>query len=92
MMGLKSKHGSFLGMIPYDFRKPTWARLKRTMWNPAEERTIVPRDYGIGWTLNLYRLREKSPLLLWLLIASVTTAAARGIYRFFAAPDEDSDE
>jgi hypothetical protein len=74
--------GSFLGIIPYDFRKPTIARLKSRMWNPEEGRIIVPRDFGIGWTLNLYRLRERYPWLFNLLIAAVAGRLAWGMMRF----------
>ncbi|HEY5531619.1 MAG TPA: DUF5808 domain-containing protein [Candidatus Anoxymicrobiaceae bacterium] len=91
-MSTKDRHGSFFGMIPYDFRKPTWSRLKRRMWNPAEEHIVVPRDFGIGWTLNLYRLREKSPWLFWILIASFMLVCARGLYVFLAAEDDDIDD
>ncbi len=62
------------------------------MWNPAEKRVVVPRDFGIGWTFNLYRLREKSPRLFWILVASFTLACARGLYGFFTAEDEDIDD
>ena len=85
------KHGSFLGMIPYDFRKPTFARLKRRMWNPREDRMIVPRSYGAGWTLNLYRLRQKYPWLFYLLLAGALFVFGREAYRYFTAADEEEE-
>lgn len=84
---MKNKHGFLLGFIPYDFRRPTWARLKRRMWNGEEERIVVPRDYGIGWTVNLYRLRERYPWLFYMLLAVVAGIATRELWRYFKAED-----
>ena len=47
--------GRFLG-IPYDWRKPTWARFKSRVWNSNEPRIWTPRYYGWGYDLNLYQL------------------------------------
>ena len=47
--------GKFLGM-PYDWRRPTWARIKSRVWNPAEPKLFVPRVFGWGWTINFARL------------------------------------
>ena len=76
------KHGNVLGFIPYDFRRPTFARLKERMWNPGDERVITPRDFGIGWTLNLYQLRGRYPWLFYLLVAAVTLRAVMKLRRF----------
>jgi hypothetical protein len=77
------KHGKFLGVVPYDFRRPTLARVKERMWNPEDERIITPRDFGIGWTLNLYQLRSRYPQLFHLLIAAVALRIVLKIRRFF---------
>jgi hypothetical protein len=37
--------GQIIG-VPYDFRKPTIARLREQWWNPD----------GVGWSVNGYRL------------------------------------
>jgi hypothetical protein len=76
------KHGKFLGMVPYDFRKPSLARVKERMWNPEDERIITPRDFGIGWTLNLYQLHQKYPQFFYLLIAAVALRIIFRISRF----------
>ncbi|HEU5003089.1 MAG TPA: DUF5808 domain-containing protein [Actinomycetota bacterium] len=47
--------GKFLGM-PYDWRKPTAARVKSRMWNPADPRLFTPRSYGWGYDMNFYWL------------------------------------
>ena len=30
-------HDRLLGILPYDFRRPTWARVKQTVWNPQDD-------------------------------------------------------
>jgi hypothetical protein len=48
--------GRLAGVLPYDLRPPTPARFRSRVWNPDDERLIVPQVFGIGWTLNLGRL------------------------------------
>ena len=48
--------GDLLGVVPYDLRPPTPARLRQTYWNPDEPRMVVPRCFGVGGDLNLYQL------------------------------------
>ena len=43
--------GRFLGM-PYDLRVPTTRRVTARWWSPADTRIIVPRVFGMGWTVN----------------------------------------
>ena len=45
------KRGTFLG-IPYDWRPPTLARFRRTLWNRDERRILVPKAYGWGYDVN----------------------------------------
>jgi hypothetical protein len=47
------KTGRFLG-IPYDWRKPTAARVKSRWWNPNDRRIVTPRSFGWGFDFNLY--------------------------------------
>ncbi|HEV2953271.1 MAG TPA: DUF5808 domain-containing protein [Candidatus Dormibacteraeota bacterium] len=42
--------------IPYDFRPPTWERLKDAYWNPASTRIFTDRPFGIGWGVNFARV------------------------------------
>ncbi|RHA38158.1 DUF5808 domain-containing protein [Cellulomonas rhizosphaerae] len=46
-------HGVVVGFVPYDFRIPTIARLKKRMWDPESSHVINPRVFGVGWTVNL---------------------------------------
>lgn len=48
------KFGTFAG-IPYDWRRPTKARFRSRVWNPAAP-FITPRWYGWGYDLNFYVL------------------------------------
>jgi hypothetical protein len=50
--------GAIAGRIPYDLRRPTLARARERIWNPADRRIIVPTVFGVGWTVNLGRLLE----------------------------------
>src|SRR4051794_7613204 len=44
--------GRFLG-LPYDWRRPTWERLRRAVWNPDEARVLVRKSFGWGYGANL---------------------------------------
>lgn len=47
--------GRILG-VPYDFRRPTWRRIKRAWWSPRDRTILTPRAFGLGWGVNLGRL------------------------------------
>jgi hypothetical protein len=49
-------NGRLLGLVPYDFRKPTLQRVKARWWNPGDARLLTPRVFGVGWSINLARL------------------------------------
>jgi hypothetical protein len=44
------------GLVPYDFRMPTFDRAKSRWWNPDDDRLFVPTVFGVGWTINAARL------------------------------------
>ncbi len=46
------KTGTWLG-IPYDWRRPTRARVRERWWNPDDRRLLTPRAFGWGWDVNL---------------------------------------
>jgi hypothetical protein len=50
-------HGEVAG-VPYDFRPPTMAKLRRTAWDPDNPRLLVPHAFGVGWSVNVARLAE----------------------------------
>ena len=76
------KEGKVLG-IPYDFRRASYKRMKERMWNPEDERIITPRTSGIGWTVNLYQLKQRSPLAFYALVAVFAVSVACWLYKFF---------
>jgi hypothetical protein len=54
--------GSFLG-VPYDYRLPTPGRLKQTVWNPTNDRLLVPHLYGWGYSLNVRAVARRLGLV-----------------------------
>jgi hypothetical protein len=50
--------GQVLGIVPYDFRPPTWERIRRAYWNTEDPRLFTDRVFGVGWALNLHRASE----------------------------------
>jgi len=49
--------GRVAGLVPYDFRPPTWERIRDAYWNPASDRLFSDRVFGVGWAINLYRAK-----------------------------------
>ena len=45
-------HGKVVDVVPYDFRKPTAERIRRTYWNP-EGPILSGKLWGVGWSPNL---------------------------------------
>src|ERR1700694_1457851 len=50
-------HGRLLGVVPYDFRPPTWERFRSAYWNPASDSLFSDRVFGVGWAINLHRAK-----------------------------------
>jgi hypothetical protein len=63
-------HGKIFGHLPYGFRAPTLARLRRTLWNRGDERFLVPIFFGVGWSVNL-RSAPRHPLQALVLAALI---------------------
>ena len=63
-------YGNILGLVPYDVRPPNLARLRERLWNPRDERFLVPTFFGVGWTANL-RSAPYHPLQVLALVAFV---------------------
>jgi hypothetical protein len=49
--------GRVFGVVPYDFRPPTWRRIRDAYWNPDSEHLFSDRVFGVGWAVNLYRAK-----------------------------------
>lgn len=54
--GERTWHGQ-VGVVPYDLRPPTLGRLREAWWNPDDPRLFTPRAFGVGWAVNLARVR-----------------------------------
>jgi hypothetical protein len=50
-------HGRVFGMVPYDFRPPTWERIRAAYWNPDSDHLFSDRVFGVGWAVNLYQAK-----------------------------------
>jgi hypothetical protein len=50
-------HGRVLDVVPYDFRPPTWERIRDAYWNPNSDRLFNDRVFGVGWAVNLHRAK-----------------------------------
>jgi len=50
-------HGRVFGFVPYDFRPPTWDRIREAYWNPDDERIFTDRVFGVGWAINLFQAK-----------------------------------
>lgn len=55
--GDRTWQGKVFGMVPYDFRPPTWQRIQEAYWNPESDRLFSDRVFGVGWAVNLYRAK-----------------------------------
>jgi hypothetical protein len=53
-----AKTGKFL-RIPYDWRRPTRARVRQRWWNPGDPRLFTPKSWGWGYDINLARLLRR---------------------------------
>ena len=51
-------HGKVFAVVPYDFRPPTWERIRDAYWNPSDSRLFTDRVFGVGWAVNLYRAKK----------------------------------
>ena len=49
--------GRVFGVVPYDFRPPTWQRIRDAYWNPDSEHLFSDRVFGVGWAVNLHQAK-----------------------------------
>src|SRR5690348_10216538 len=49
--------GKVFGVVPYDFRPPTWQKIREAYWNPESDRLFSDRVFGVGWAINLYKAK-----------------------------------
>ncbi|OIQ81775.1 hypothetical protein GALL_364440 [mine drainage metagenome] len=58
----RSSTGRLLS-VPYDVRPPTADRVALRVWNPTDPRVLVPKAFGMGWTINFGALAVKAHLV-----------------------------
>src|SRR5436309_4780811 len=51
-------HGRVVGVVPYDFRPPSWQRIRDAYWNPESDQLFSDRVFGVGWAVNLHRAKQ----------------------------------
>ena len=73
--------GTVLGLVPYDFRPPTWDRIREAYWNPKDSRVFTDRVFGVGWAVNLYQAREWLAGFYQGLMGEDMKKTARRVYR-----------
>lgn len=49
--------GRVFDLVPYDFRPPTWQRIRDAYWNPRSDSLFSDRVFGVGWAVNLHRAK-----------------------------------
>jgi hypothetical protein len=61
-MNDRQRTGTFL-RVPYDWRRPTLARVRERMWNVEDRRVFTPKVFGWGYDVNLAGLLARLGLL-----------------------------
>jgi hypothetical protein len=54
----EKRTGKFLG-LPYDWRRPTFARAKSRWWNDDDSRILTPKTYGWGYDVNVAQVLRR---------------------------------
>jgi hypothetical protein len=67
-------HGRVGGMVPYDFRPPTWERIQRAYWNPHSDELFNDRVFGVGWAINLHRAKKLLEMVFDRLMGATPTS------------------
>jgi len=58
MIRKRKKTGTWLG-VPFDWRRPTVARVRQRWWNPKDRRVFTPKSFGWGFDINLYEVLRR---------------------------------
>lgn len=74
---LRTWHGRVAGVVPYDFRVPTWERIREAYWDPESDVIFTDRVWGVGWAVNIPVLARKSVATLRQYAEASKEAAAR---------------
>ena len=72
--GERTWNGRVLGFVPYDFRPPTWQKIRSAYWNPDSDELFSDRVFGVGWAVNLHRAKELLELVFDRLMGAAPTS------------------
>jgi hypothetical protein len=56
-------HGKLLGVVPYDFRPPSVAKLREAYWNTKSDTIFTDRPLGVGWAVNIPAVLRRAGLM-----------------------------
>jgi uncharacterized membrane protein len=54
----RGRTGTWL-RIPYDWRRPTAARVRDRWWNPTDRRVLTPKSWGWGYSFNFAEIARR---------------------------------
>lgn len=74
---MRTWHGTVAGVVPYDFRVPTWERVRDAYWNPDSDVVFSERVWGVGWAVNIPVFTRKLVLTLRQYVEASREAAER---------------
>lgn len=74
---LRAWHGKVAGVVPYDFRIPTFERLRAAYWDPDSEVVFSEHVFGVGWAINIPVFARKVATTLSQYVEASREAAQR---------------
>ena|ERR671935_560961 len=83
-------HGRVFGLVPYDFRPPTWQRIRDAYWNPDSDELFSDRVFGVGWAVNLYKAKTLMEDVFGRLMGTRQTLSIRMSRRERRAEERDA--
>ena len=83
-------HGRVFGLVPYDFRPPTWQRIRDAYWNPNSDELFSDRVFGVGWAVNLYKAKTLMEDVFGRLMGTRQTLSIRMSRRERRAEERDA--
>ena len=83
-------HGRVFGIVPYDFRPPTWQRIRDAYWNPNSDELFSDRVFGVGWAVNLYKAKTLMEDVFGRLMGTRQTLSIRMSRRERRAEERDA--
>ncbi len=83
-------NGKVAGVVPYDFRVPTLARLREAYWAPESDEVFSEKVFGVGWAVNIPVAARKLSEIVSQYAESTASLRRRGHDEPSAPRDEPS--